>query len=367
MIEDEGMDFSNLRETLLRLLPILLIGVMLMINAMVIVTQIVPQWQLYTAAQTELASAEAQIAAASSVENDDKSVLAGQVEDANSAFQIVAQSLLTPAQPEEILGNLYVHADESGVTITGVLTQQSALETDTDLYTVRLFRVHVMGNVPRLMNFVMRVQEARIPSVQIDNLSISENEDSSDLTMDILLYNSAHADGTILLNLPQMDIPTPFDPPGLVVETTDIGASAPQTDDQAMTPPETSAETLPEAVDAGRTPPRASDENGTVSDETACEAPATTFQIGETVVVDFNDDGALNVLNEPRTNSDPIEMIGLVHDNDHLRLISGPVCGQWQGSDVWYWLIDHNGMQGWVGEASIGDRWLCPLEQSECT
>lgn len=370
MIEEEGMDFDALRETIVRLLPILLIGTLIVVNMMVMATQVWPQWQAYVSAQADVDAAQTQLEALQNAEQDDSTILASQVEDATGVFNESVQPFLTPTQPEEILENLYFYADESAVTITGVLTQQSAVEIESNLYNVRMFRVHVLSTPTRLMNFVMRIQEARLPSVQIQNLAISENEDASDLTMDILLYNSAFADGTVLSELPYMDIPEAFDPPPPPDFQALIGA------EQDLMAEEAGATTLVD--DAGNRP---DDVLGPVSygmEETSetttgvvegdvCSAPATIFQIGQTVVVDFNDDGALNMLQEPRTHSGPIELIGIVRDNDQLRIISGPVCGQWDGSDVWYWLVDHNGLQGWVGEASRGDRWLCTMAEPECT
>lgn len=370
MIEDEGMDFGQLRETLLRLLPLLLIGMLLVINAMVIVTQVVPQWQLYADVQQNLTQVEAQIAAASSSGADDESFLAQQVEVAGEGLSDVAGSLLMPSQPEQVLENLYRYAGESGVTITGVLTQQSAAEAESDLYNVRMFRLHVLGNVPRLMNFVMRVEEARIPSVQIDNLSISENENTFDLTLDVLLYNSPLADGTILDTLPYMDVPAPFDPPtppGEGGPEAGDDATIPDGEAQAALPPDASNPDAPnpDTPNPDAVPPGES--AGEAVAEAACNAPATTFQVGDTVVVDFNSEGVLNVLDRPRTSSEPIELLGGVRDNDRFEILEGPVCGQWRGSDVWYWMINYGGTPGWVGEASGGDRWLCPAEEPECT
>lgn len=392
MIEDEGMDFSNIRETLLRLLPVLLIGTMLVANAMVIATQVLPQWQLYADVQQNLSNVEAQIAAASRGQNDDESILQQQVDEADDALAAAARPLLTPSQPEEVLANLYWYAGESGVTITGVLTQQSALDIESDLYNVRMFRLHVLGSVPRLMNFVMRLEEARIPSVQIANLSISQNEETSDLTMDVLLYNSAHATGAILDSLPQMAVPAPFDPPPPAAMGAEaaLEAAPPDGAPQADLPPDDSTANVdgasPDAANADTTNADAAPAGATASDadratdpETAaaaaspgtqaanCDAPPTTFQIGDTVVVDFNTESVLNILDRPRTSSDPIELIGAARDNEVLQILNGPVCGQWRGADVWYWQIDHNGVQGWVGEASAADRWLCPQDEPECT
>lgn len=375
MIEEEGMDLSELRETMLRLLPILLIGTLITANMMLIATQVVPQWQLFAAVQEDVNAAEAQLVAASSAEGDDTVFLLSQVENANTDFLVAVQTLLTRTQPEEILERLYAYAGTSGVTITGVLTQQSALDIETDLYALRMFRVHVLGNVPRLMNFVMRIEEARIPSVQINNLTISENEDTFDLTMDILLYHSEFADGNALANVPLVTIPEPFDPPlpptpEPITETADLSGGAPPDQYQASALPGTANnnESIPDDLIGPVTyDPTSTPTDSEITEDEVCSAPVTTFQIGQTVVVDFNGEGALNLLEEPRTHSGPIELLGVVQNDDRLRIISGPVCGQWQGTDVWYWLIDFNGLQGWVGEASAGDRWLCTLEEPECT
>lgn len=96
-------------------------------------------------------------------------------------------------------------------------------------------------------------------------------------------------------------------------------------------------------------------------------APATYIQLGETVVVDFNDaNSALRIL----TNSDggAGDAIVQAYDNQRLEVVDGPECGTWLGAPVWYWYVRHvsSGKYGWAMEGRRGDRWLCNLSNPEC-
>lgn len=94
-------------------------------------------------------------------------------------------------------------------------------------------------------------------------------------------------------------------------------------------------------------------------------APATTFQAGDTVVVDFNNIGALRVMTRPEGGLDTT--IVQAYDDDQLLLLDGPICDP-IGQDRWMWFVRHltKNVEGWVSEGIVNDPWLCPLLEPEC-
>lgn len=90
------------------------------------------------------------------------------------------------------------------------------------------------------------------------------------------------------------------------------------------------------------------------------DAPPTQFSVGDTVQVDFNSIGALQIRIAPMSD----KIIRQVYDNEHLNLIEGPVCG----IDRWVWKVYYApaDVTGWASEGVQGDPWMCPLENPEC-
>lgn len=89
-------------------------------------------------------------------------------------------------------------------------------------------------------------------------------------------------------------------------------------------------------------------------------APPTAFEIGETIQVDFNSVGALQIREAPYSET----IIRQVYDNAQLSLLDGPLCD----NDRWVWKVYHapSDVTGWASEGIFGDAWMCPLENPEC-
>lgn len=97
-----------------------------------------------------------------------------------------------------------------------------------------------------------------------------------------------------------------------------------------------------------------------------CAGVETRFEIGDTVVIDFNGTGALRILRY--YNSGPDQTLAQGYDNERMVLNEGPVCFNRQ----WYWsatIRKGNGRtySGWVAETDVdGSPFLCPQNDPEC-
>ena len=95
--------------------------------------------------------------------------------------------------------------------MTDLQAQPTANNVQKSLYDVRQFRVSLSGDMVQLMEFVSRLRETAVSSIQLTHLKIATGPETDTLTMDLLLYTSPYADGTALAELPQA--PTPFPQP----------------------------------------------------------------------------------------------------------------------------------------------------------
>lgn len=347
-------NFAALRRTALRLMPLMLIIAIAFGNAMLCSLTILPQWrtheQLMTDVGTNQKAADTKIGAQS--QQNDTTVLNAQIDSAQTSLNQSAQDFLTQDQADALVGSLYTYADANGVQITNIQAQQSGttakgqavLVDDTRPYDIRVFRVQALGRTPQLMAFVTSIREAAVQSVTLTNLAIKSEQSLSRLTMDILLFTSPYASGTVLDNLPAP-----------IVLMTPIPAVSSPTPSAAVT-----------VVAVVPTPTELAPISPTATSLPACTgAPPTQFQVGDTAVVDFNQIGALRILPEVSTHA--VSALGQAYDNDRLTILAGPVCGVWKKSGVWYWYVQRKNIRGWVGEAaSADDRWLCPVSNPEC-
>lgn len=186
-----------------------------------------------------------------------------------------------------------------------------------------------------LLDFVIHVREASIPGVMMSHLDISQEEEQTTLTFELTIYASPYASGEVFADLPAASLPpTPMlATPSPTPETTLV-------DETVVTT--TPAPALPNCPNA----------------------PDTFFVVGDTAVVDFNGSGALRILSDV---GPAIDVLAQAYDNQVLRLLDGPVCGQWREQNTWYWYVDDlDGTLGWVAEGPAGDRWLCPMSNPEC-
>lgn len=348
MINDyeEQSQFAEIIPTLLKLLPLLLIIGLLGATGMFATTKILPAWQSYDLVQQNVTLAEDQLATreAEAGNSDMITILTARNEGVLEDTKNKAVDLLTESQVSEIIGHLFQYADESGTTVDVLSTEDLVDAADTS-YRIHRVQAQVRGSTPRLMNYVLRLRESLLPSVEISNVYIEPRDDFSQLYMDIQLYTSPFADGSALANLPTYDVPAPFDP----------------TVPQALLDP-TPTPMRPTAV-----PAAVETQQALIEADTCPGAPPTLYEVGDVVIVSFIDKGALNVLSEPRTTGNQPTSMTLAYDGEVLRLQEGPICGQWEGQAVRYWRVQRNGIGGWVGEATLTDRWLCPTDNAHCT
>ncbi len=214
--------------SVVRLLPVLLIMMVVLGDLMFFAMSVLPAWQEHEALAAQVAAANVALSqrTVEQVESDPIGVLQSQVERGQSQLDAAAAIFLTDSQGDSILDRLYAYSDESGVDIINLQLQQPAqAPAGASPSEVRLFRLQVSGSVLNLMNFVMRVRGASLPSLLIENLSISEQNGEGLLTMDVSIYVSAFSDGAALDSLAPRDIPapplptpTPIPPPAPAVE-----------------------------------------------------------------------------------------------------------------------------------------------------
>ena len=349
---------DNLRESLGNVLPILLLMLVILGDLMVFATGVFPALQEYNDLNAQLTAANVALSQQSveQIEEDPIGILNSQIERLQTQIAEIATVFLTDNQGDSILDRLYAYSDESGVDITNLQLQQSpTAPTEDGPSSVRQFRVQVAGPVARLMNYIMRIRGAVLPTLQLTNLSITETNGEGLLTMDVSIYVSPYSDGAALDNLPPVAVP----PPPMPTPT-------------PLPPEPTPHEATPvaQASDASGDPVLISTDDGAALAAPApapagCPgAPDSIFQAGDTVVVDFNGLGALRLLD--RVGGGAYQTLRQAYDNQVLTLLDGPVCGTWREGNVWYWYTEVDGVQGWAAEASTSARWMCPQDTPEC-
>lgn len=362
MIDNDFDGGFELRQTIVRLLPVLIIALIMMGYALYFGLVIFPLGKEYETTNSTLSANEAAImATATEIANDPGvAIYKTQLDSAMTEFDTLSESLLSEADVNTILVALYTNADRNEVSIISLQTQPIAQQETVAVYNTILFRLQAEGSVTDLMNFMIYSQDLTVPSVSISNFSILENQETPLLSMDLMLHISLNASSSILENINRVELPI------LPSEPLLLASPSPENIEVAMPTDGTTRtdETVP-VMDAANNELAS---NPAPVDPSSCgSAPLPMFAASDVAIVDFNDGGALNMLSAARTGSQTIEVETVLYDNAHVTLINGPVCGTWEGQDVWYWYVDYQGLTGWIGEATVEDRYLCPESNPECS
>ncbi len=366
------------RRSLRRLLPVLLIALILSGMLLFVLLVVMPTWREYEALTAEIADLHDQIEQQTAASADPE-IMQARIDNARETLQTSADTFVTEAQADTMLESLYGYAGSSSVMIVSLQAQQLSEETP-EAYNVRAFRLEVGGNMPQLLQFVTSIREATIPAVQISSLSVSGDIMGYTLTMDMVVYTSPFASGSVT----EVLAPAPSRP-AIVMNTSTPAAPFAATADPLATPAAgavlpTGVPTLAPAQPAAFATATAISAQssstrvpvtplaGGTNVINACPgAPPTLFSPGDVVVVDFNMDTRLNILSGVRApQGNAVRVLTQAPDNAVLTLIDGPVCGNWRGMSLWYWYADYGGMTGWVGEGTVLMRWLCPADNPEC-
>ncbi|MBK8020061.1 MAG: hypothetical protein IPK19_01235 [Chloroflexi bacterium] len=373
------MDLYNLRITLLKLLPILLIALGLFVVVFFGVARIFPQWKIYATLEADVVARRDAVAAqfAAQMDDDTMLVLQHQIENMEEQLSGAATAFLTRGEAEQLLDRLYAYAYSRGVRITNLQAQQAqqpqqteeTSENSTSGYEIHQFQLQVAGGVANLIDFIAQFREASLPSVNIVSMTVVRQENQALLTMVLLIYTSEHASG---LTLSQMVVPVAFEPSPTPTETPTVAPTLPPT---ATLSPKQPTPLPPTATTVPTNTPTVIPSATFTFTPTFTPSPVMTtvycpgamntlFRPGDIAVVDFNDMGALRVLSDP--NASVIATRTQAYDNDVLEILAGPVCA----NSSYYWYVRNrssNNALGWVAEGQGDERWLCPENASECT
>jgi hypothetical protein len=198
------MDFEELQDRFRALMPLMMIALALMGNALFAVRVLLPQWSAYDTLSAELEHAEAALVAQQSGAEDAGTIalLEHRLEGARDSLAENAGDLLTPEQADSMLDRLFTHAFEADVAVTNLQAQQATQSTQGDMYAVRVFRLEVRGNLRALLDFLVRFNEASVASVLIDNVGIVREAEGAVLSLEMHLYTSPFTPGDVLATVP---------------------------------------------------------------------------------------------------------------------------------------------------------------------
>lgn len=358
---------ANLRARLSARFPLIMVLLLVLVNSLFCAASVMPQWIAYEALNQQVIERQTQAVTGltQAAVPSDLSVHESQIAAAETALAEAASVFLSSDQVDDLLDQLYLYAENQNVIIVNLQTQQSVQTNETLPYETRMFRLQVHGSPTQLMRFVVQIREATIPGVVIDTLNLSESEDSGVLTMDVRALLSPLAKGNAFaelapeVSLTPMTIPLPeavtTNSDTLIPESTSVITAAP-----GSVPP---APVIAENMDPAATPSSPTATPAAPIVECPDAAPVQ-FQVGDWVVVDFNQTGALRLMDRVDGGA-PYTQVQL-YDNEVVRILAGPVCGHMNQVNIWYWYVDYEGHMGWVGEGTAEDRWLCPLQEPEC-
>jgi LysM repeat protein len=164
-------------------------------------SSILPQVRARRELASQLASARRELTEARGTQEDAPQRLTRQLATAQARLDEAANAFLSESQAAQALSRLYDYADASGVKIITLQTQQDH-EGKEGKVDVRRFGLRVEGTVPRLVDFVSRMEWTALESFKLANVQIAEGETLHELTLDITLYTSPYSTAEGAAELP---------------------------------------------------------------------------------------------------------------------------------------------------------------------
>lgn len=184
---------------------VVIIVVVLLGDVLFFTRVVFPQMRANDKLASELAAAEQQLVEAEKVQQSPEE-LQEQLTAAQAALEEKANAFLSESQGAEVLNKLYRYAEESDVEIISLQSEGGAApeaqegeeegEGGKSAYDVNVFRLQVEGLMRGLMDFISRIEEAKLDSFAISDVSIAGGGVNHILTMNVTLYTSSYSSGT---------------------------------------------------------------------------------------------------------------------------------------------------------------------------
>lgn len=354
MYNDSSL-LDTLRETLLPRLPVITAALIVMANGIFASMTLLPDWFIYSELAKAHQAAQAQLSAINQVQADEPELLEAQITTLETTIEELEATFLNPIQPDTIMNNLYINAQEAGISINRMIVLDADPSLAEEPYDRLVFQLETSGDtVVSLFNFLILMHETTIPSVAIHNLRLTEADDEGvepfQLAFNLHMYTMPDVPATDfdqltrygVLTQPHTEVDNPLQP--------EIEPSMPIVD--VTIADDTSLDTVQSDTNSGTSVP-------------FCEgAPPTLLSAGTAGIVHFDGQGALRVLMDSRGGATSALM--QLYDGAQVSILTGPLCGTWQGAPILYWYVDYGGNRGWVGEGSANEKWLCPVSQPKC-
>jgi Tfp pilus assembly protein PilO len=190
---------NKLGDNLMQFVAIGLIVLVGFSNVFYITKTILPGLQTRSLLTGELEVAEQTLSGEEAAREAQPDSLRSQVASRQSSLAETAGAFMTEDQAAEFVSRLYQYAETSSVGIVD-LQVQPAPRGDQSTYEIRVLRVEANGSFDDLTGFVAQIKEATVPTVVIDKLDLSQEDETAVLSMELWLYTSALSAGGIQVN-----------------------------------------------------------------------------------------------------------------------------------------------------------------------
>jgi hypothetical protein len=212
-MSDLNMSMDDLRGRVVAVLPAALAVLLVLVNVALGIVLILPQWRAHSDLTAQIDLRRTALDAARKSQEGNTEVAQIQIERVRSNLAEAARPFLSSVEADCVLSNLYGYASSMGVEITDLQLQPPPKGAANDTYDVRTFRLQIEGGIPQIVGFMALFQEASVPGVTLDNLTLTKGEARDTLIMDMLLYTSPYAPGNVLDSLPEAIRPAPMPTP----------------------------------------------------------------------------------------------------------------------------------------------------------
>lgn len=197
------------RDRLYEPVALILIGLLILGVLLMVLTLLLPLARTRGELVTQITDTQQAVALEGTLQAQAPTRIAEQIRAAEASIDEAATAFLSEPEATTLLNRLYQYARVSDVTITDLNAQSAPSIAPDGVSTALRFQVQASGTLPRLMNFLARVEETVQSGFALNNVVIQPELERHIASMDVVLYVSAYAEPSDSPVVTPSPIPSP--------------------------------------------------------------------------------------------------------------------------------------------------------------
>ncbi|MGC9357611.1 MAG: LysM peptidoglycan-binding domain-containing protein [Anaerolineae bacterium] len=156
---------------------------------------VAPRWIRLRRRENELTEAQQQLEEILNAPTPSAAELQTEIVTAQARLTEIGSTFFSSDQADHLIDHIYTAAANAGVSVTRLQDLPTPQES-ADVYDIRAFRLEARGSVPRLLDFLQRLELTANPGLLLTDVNIDNGNATALLRTDVFIYTSPYGEGT---------------------------------------------------------------------------------------------------------------------------------------------------------------------------